>query len=331
MAFLDNSGDIILDAVLTDAGRLALARGDGTFKIVSFALSDDEIDYGLYNKNHPSGSAYYDLEVLQTPVLEAITNNSVSLKSKLVSYSDPNILYMPVLKTNTVADGKNTKLSTDSATPGLYVVATDQTTMNKIGTVNSQPGVLNGVNPSRRASYIRIDQGLDTTELPKDRRLSPDQLETQYTIEMDNRLGFPISLNGNQRPNLRFVDDDNIATYLLSSTRDRGGTLTSTGGFVSDIVGQSREEILTEATDTESVLSGPPGSKIQFKLATTLDLQSDTNYFLFKRLGGTSTFTDSAGATFNVRHIDTLIRITALTTGYSIDVPVRFIKYDSSL
>ena len=51
MAFLDNSGDIILDAVLTDTGRLRLAKGDGTFRIVKFALGDDEIDYGLYDKN----------------------------------------------------------------------------------------------------------------------------------------------------------------------------------------------------------------------------------------------------------------------------------------
>ena len=75
MGFLDNSGDIILDAVLTDAGRLRLAKGDGSFRVAKFALSDDEIDYGLYDKNHASGSAYYDLTVLQTPVLESFTNN----------------------------------------------------------------------------------------------------------------------------------------------------------------------------------------------------------------------------------------------------------------
>ena len=33
MAFLDNSGDIILDAVLTDTGRMRLAKADGSFKI----------------------------------------------------------------------------------------------------------------------------------------------------------------------------------------------------------------------------------------------------------------------------------------------------------
>jgi len=43
MAFLDNSGDIILDAVLTDTGRLRLAQGDGSFKISKFAIGDDEL------------------------------------------------------------------------------------------------------------------------------------------------------------------------------------------------------------------------------------------------------------------------------------------------
>ena len=40
MAFLDNAGDIILDAVLTDAGRQRLARGN--FKIVKFAFGEEE-------------------------------------------------------------------------------------------------------------------------------------------------------------------------------------------------------------------------------------------------------------------------------------------------
>ena len=64
MAFLDNSGDIILDAVLTDLGRKRMAEGD--FRITQFALGDDEIDYSLYDANHPSGSAYFDLEEIVT-------------------------------------------------------------------------------------------------------------------------------------------------------------------------------------------------------------------------------------------------------------------------
>ena len=98
MAFLDNSGDIILDAVLTDTGRYRLAKGDGSFKITKFALGDDEINYGSYDKDSLSGSAYYDLQILQTPILEAFTNNTSTMKSKLVSISRTNLLYLPVMR-----------------------------------------------------------------------------------------------------------------------------------------------------------------------------------------------------------------------------------------
>ncbi len=59
MAFLDNSGDIILDAVLTDAGRARLEAGDGSFKISKFAFADDEIDYSKFDKGNFNWTAYY--------------------------------------------------------------------------------------------------------------------------------------------------------------------------------------------------------------------------------------------------------------------------------
>ena len=92
MAFLDNSGDIILDAVLTDVGRQRLSQGN--FSIRKFALGDDEIQYNLYDKNNTSGSAYYDLEILQTPVEVAHTRAS-SIQYGLISLTSPNILYIP--------------------------------------------------------------------------------------------------------------------------------------------------------------------------------------------------------------------------------------------
>ena len=58
MGYLDNS-IITVDAILTKKGRELLARGDGSFKITQFALSDDETYYTLYNHTHPSGSALY--------------------------------------------------------------------------------------------------------------------------------------------------------------------------------------------------------------------------------------------------------------------------------
>ena len=114
MAFLDNSGDIILDAVLTDEGRRRLARGDGTFNIVKFALGDDEVNYELYDNNHTSGSAYYDLQILQTPVLEAFTDAGSSLKSSLITYLDTTKLYLPVLRLNEKSAGFKRAAATGS-------------------------------------------------------------------------------------------------------------------------------------------------------------------------------------------------------------------------
>ena len=117
MAFLDNSGDIILDAVLTDTGRYRLAKADGSFRVVKFAIADDEIDYSLYNSNDSRGSAYYDIEILSTPILEAFTDNMSGLKSKLISLPRNNLMYLPVIKLNELPDG-NKRHST-----GAFLVA----------------------------------------------------------------------------------------------------------------------------------------------------------------------------------------------------------------
>ena len=84
MGYLDNS-IITVDAILTKKGRELLARGDGSFKITQFALSDDEIDYTLYNPTHPSGSALYGEAIENLPLLEAFPDETQVLKNKLVT------------------------------------------------------------------------------------------------------------------------------------------------------------------------------------------------------------------------------------------------------
>lgn len=84
MGYLDNS-IVTVDAILTKKGRECLAKGDGSFKITQFALADDEVDYTLYNPNHPSGSAYYGEAIEEMPLLEAFVNETQDLKYKLVT------------------------------------------------------------------------------------------------------------------------------------------------------------------------------------------------------------------------------------------------------
>ena len=84
MAIL-NPTTVTVDAILTTKGRQLLARNDGSFQITQFALSDDEIDYTLYNPLHPSGSAYYGEAIEATPVIEAFPNDSQIMRYKLVT------------------------------------------------------------------------------------------------------------------------------------------------------------------------------------------------------------------------------------------------------
>lgn len=84
MGYLNNSV-VTVDAILTKKGRELLARGDGSFKITQFALSDDEIDYTMYNTTHPDGSSFYGQAIENMPLLEAFPDENQIMKYKLAT------------------------------------------------------------------------------------------------------------------------------------------------------------------------------------------------------------------------------------------------------
>lgn len=84
MALL-NPQFVTVDAILTTKGRELLARNDGSFQITQFSLADDEIDYTLYNPNHPSGSAFYGEAIQNMPVIEAFPDETQIMRYKLVT------------------------------------------------------------------------------------------------------------------------------------------------------------------------------------------------------------------------------------------------------
>ena len=86
MGYLDNSS-ITVDAILTKRGRELLSRNDGSFKITQFALGDDEIDYTLFNENHPNGTQYASEAIENMPLIEAIPDGSNMMKSQLITLS----------------------------------------------------------------------------------------------------------------------------------------------------------------------------------------------------------------------------------------------------
>tara|TARA_R110002050_G_scaffold54233_4_gene122817 strand:+ start:2465 stop:3166 length:702 start_codon:yes stop_codon:yes gene_type:complete len=84
MGYLDSS-TITVDAILTKRGRELLARNDGSFRITQFALGDDEIDYTLFNENHPNGSQYAGEAIENMSLIEAIPDENHIMRHKLIT------------------------------------------------------------------------------------------------------------------------------------------------------------------------------------------------------------------------------------------------------
>lgn len=84
MGYLDNSS-VTIDAILTLKGRELLAKGGNAFQITQFALGDDEIDYSLWNPDHPLGTNYYGTIIENMPITEAIPDETQALKYKLIT------------------------------------------------------------------------------------------------------------------------------------------------------------------------------------------------------------------------------------------------------
>jgi len=102
MGYLDNSS-VTVDAILTNKGRQLLAAG-GQLDISKFALSDDEIDYDLWNPAHTLGTNYYGAVIENMPILEALPDETQMLRYKLVTLPQ-DVTAIPVISVtqNTIA------------------------------------------------------------------------------------------------------------------------------------------------------------------------------------------------------------------------------------
>jgi hypothetical protein len=342
MAFLDNSGDIILDAVLTDVGRMRMSQGDGSFRVNYFKLGDDEINYGLYNSAHTGGNAYYDLEIRQTPILESFSHNAASLKSTLISYTDPNLLYLPELLWNTNQNktyGKNVrKFPYDPASTAIVLAATPAAAYAFGGT----EGVLNGgFRNGKRDNHIRLEYGLNAPgKSPgslKDRE--PELHETQFIVECDTRFCIPTTMRDTPFAH-NFIDENMIGTYVITAAAN------------SDVITEMTQFGSHEDPD-QPEMRWLRGMMLRFKLQPSTLLQTgiptETKSLWGKHgIQYGSTDWDTAASSIGSRetcgqsgqannlatraangdlyHIDTNIRITARNTGARIDIPIVIVK-----
>ena len=79
MALLDSSSSII-SCCLTRKGRELLSKNSGEFRISKFSLSDDEVNYQLYDSATDN-----DTDILNLPILEPSSNELAALRNRLVT------------------------------------------------------------------------------------------------------------------------------------------------------------------------------------------------------------------------------------------------------
>ena len=226
MGYLDNSS-ITVDAILTKRGRELLARNDGSFNITQFALGDDEIDYTLYNPNHPSGSAYYGEAIENMPLLEAFPDESNIMIHKLITLPR-GTSKMPVVTANLSA----VTLSLGSTT------SINPTTLNFSGLSNlKEPGGYYFTVADRRL----FTQAVGVGARGKSRRAKPfTQSALSETIK-----GHSLSLTAINSTSL-FGTNSVLLTTLTIEGVDSGGRVTIP-------VKITKEVIITKATGTTGV------------------------------------------------------------------------------
>lgn len=100
MGFINNDGEILLDAVLTDLGKRHTLSDN--FEIVSFGIGDDEINYGLYDEDAPTETMEH-ITIMETPVYEPQIKGYIN--HGLLSLPGPppgevGILHLPFMRVN---------------------------------------------------------------------------------------------------------------------------------------------------------------------------------------------------------------------------------------
>ena len=342
MAFLDNSGDIILDAVLTDLGRKRLAEGN--FRITQFAFGDDEIDYALYDKNHPSGSAYYDLEILQTPVFESFTRTNANINYGLASFNgNPNLLYLPSMVLNEKTAGGTNNVQTRA---NIIYLATGGSTVTALQTTARLGTSFRLLQNAASSNYVLFETGLNTVVGTSDKVgslanqtnfvINEGLLDPNFTLSADNRLFSAIKP---MTAASQFTMDG--TAYTKSISLAPSGTPLSTGnqdldnyGSVNVLAGRTQvysDQNNGSVTDTSlSNINGPRGAFAGFipvlasNLAESDSGASATRPAEFDLYGKVNQNLFSAGQLFDF--IDTVVYVRGQTTGASAQAVIRIIR-----
>ena len=326
MAFLDNSGDIILDAVLTEVGRKRMANGN--FRISKFALGDDEINYELYNKNHASGSAYYDLEIMQTPVFEASTGINAGINYGLMSLTNRNLLYMPTIKRNELH-----RVCAKTVSKVYHLAMADGVTSTAL--VAAFGGVAGGGDQKVLqagkidGAAILLETGLDTAEIAGTRTnktnliVSNGLMESYFDVSVDTRFIASVMGpgSGTNFDNAGPSGESQVSIRLSASRPSRtdrnlkNNSIAKITAVNNNVIKRQTDKKADTAT---SVIKGPRAAMTALGFDTTLLTTDD-----FSRYGKTGQTVAGAAGTY--RYIDTTVKVMG-TTGVIEQLQLRIIQ-----
>jgi len=210
MGYLDNSV-VTIDAILTKKGRELLARNDGSFRITQFAMADDEVDYTLYNPNHPSGSAFYGEAIENMPVLEAFPDETQIMKYKLMTLPR-GTSKLPVI---------NVGYASISLRQAASLVITPQT-LNYLGSNSTfEPdGYTVTVGDARLLSTF-TGIGIDTTNLNMSNGSTTTNTQLSKTV-----IGTSFTLVGTTIDTLFGTSLTSLTTTITVQGRDSGARIT---------------------------------------------------------------------------------------------------------
>jgi len=178
MAIL-NPTTVTVDAILTTKGRELLARNDGSFQITQFSLADDEVDYTMYNPNHPSGSAFYGEAIEAMPVIQAFPNDTQIMRYKLATLPrGTSRLPVVSLGYNTITLKQGASLTITPQTLN-YLGATSTFEANGYAATIADIRLLSAFQGTGITTTTVGDQGLNTTTGAV---LSKSALGTSFTL-----------------------------------------------------------------------------------------------------------------------------------------------------
>ena len=209
MGYLNNK-TVTVDAILTKKGRELLARNDGSFRITQFSVSDDEVDYTLYNPNHPYGSAFYGEAIENMPIIEAFPDETQDMKYKLITLPR-GTAKLPVLEIG---------YTTITLKQGSSLSITPQT-LNYLGTNSTfeASGYVATIGDSRTLNNFE-GVGVNTTDVAVLNATQTIGTNVSRTV-----IGTTINLTATT-VNTLFGSATTLSTILTVTGRDSGARLT---------------------------------------------------------------------------------------------------------